>query len=95
MSQVLMMTLHENPPDIDTASTMCNQYVNYGHKFRKFTRTCLMKDPAQRPSSRELLGHVYVKSKAKVSTLCVCVCVTGMGRNELSCECICNWSSQS
>ena len=64
-----MLTLQNDPPDIDTAATVNNQYVNYGHKFRKFTRACLMKDPGQRLSARELLGHTYIKSKAKVSVL--------------------------
>ncbi|CAL8096310.1 unnamed protein product [Calicophoron daubneyi] len=63
--KVLMLTLQNDPPDIDSVATVSNQYVNYGQKFRKFTRACLMKDPAQRPSARELLGHTYIKAKAK------------------------------
>ncbi|KAF6772184.1 hypothetical protein AHF37_09230 [Paragonimus kellicotti] len=53
-------------PDIDTVATVSNQYADYGQKFRKFTRACLVKDPAQRLSARELLGHTYIKVKAKV-----------------------------
>lgn len=63
--KVLMLTLQNDPPDIDTTASVPNQYVNYGHKFRKFTRVCLMKDPVQRSSARELLSHAYIKSKAK------------------------------
>ncbi|CAH8462366.1 unnamed protein product [Heterobilharzia americana] len=63
--KVLMLTLQNDPPDIDSVATVNNQYLNYGHKFRKFTKACLMKDPGQRLSARELLGHTYIKSKAK------------------------------
>ncbi|KAK4474190.1 hypothetical protein MN116_002656 [Schistosoma mekongi] len=63
--KVLMLTLQNDSPDIDSVATVNNQYLNYGHKFRKFTKACLMKDPAQRLSARELLGHTYIKSKAK------------------------------
>ena len=45
-----MLTLKNDPPDIDTLATVSNQYVEYGHKYRKFTRSCLTKDPAQRPT---------------------------------------------
>ncbi|THD23611.1 Serine/threonine-protein kinase OSR1 [Fasciola hepatica] len=63
--KVLMLTLQNDPPDIDTVATVSNQYINYGQKFRKFTRACLLKDPGQRLSARELLGHTYIKAKAK------------------------------
>uniref|UniRef100_A0A0X3PYX5 non-specific serine/threonine protein kinase n=1 Tax=Schistocephalus solidus TaxID=70667 RepID=A0A0X3PYX5_SCHSO len=63
--KVLMLTLKNDPPDIDVVATVTNQYVNYGHKFRKFTRACLIKDPAQRPVARDLLNHTFVKAKAK------------------------------
>ncbi|KAA3679619.1 serine/threonine-protein kinase OSR1/STK39, partial [Paragonimus westermani] len=63
--KVLMLTLQNDPPDIDTVATVSNQYADYGQKFRKFTRACLVKDPAQRLSARELLGHTYIKAKAK------------------------------
>ncbi|VDP82548.1 unnamed protein product [Schistosoma mattheei] len=60
-----MLTLQNDSPDIDSVATVNNQYLNYGHKFRKFTKACLMKDPGQRLSARELLSHTYIKSKAK------------------------------
>ncbi|VDP77777.1 unnamed protein product [Echinostoma caproni] len=63
--KVLMLTLQNDPPNIDTVATVSNQYINYGQKFRKFTRACLLKDPGQRLSARELLGHTYIKAKAK------------------------------
>lgn len=63
--KVLMLTLQNDPPDIDTVATVSNQYANYGQKFRKFTHACLVKDPAQRLSARELLVHPYIKAKAK------------------------------
>lgn len=71
--KVLMLTLKNDPPDIDTGATVSNQYVEYGHKFRKFTRSCLTKDPTQRPTAKELLGHSYIKSKAKVRSFQQCL----------------------
>ncbi|VDL17953.1 unnamed protein product [Hymenolepis diminuta] len=75
--KVLMLTLKNDPPDIDTGATVSNQYVEYGHKFRKFTKSCLTKDPAQRPTAKELLSHSYVKSKAKDRELLCRVLLSG------------------
>ncbi|KAL5110941.1 Serine/threonine-protein kinase OSR1 [Taenia crassiceps] len=75
--KVLMLTLKNDPPDIDTVATVSNQYVEYGHKFRKFTRSCLTKDPNQRPTARELLSHSYIKSKAKDRELLCRVLLSG------------------
>jgi serine/threonine-protein kinase OSR1/STK39 len=63
--KVLMMTLQNEAPTVDTCASYPNQYENYGQKFRKFCRTCLVKDPAQRASTKELLQHSYIKSKCK------------------------------
>ncbi|CDS42021.1 STE20:SPS1 proline alanine rich protein [Echinococcus multilocularis] len=75
--KVLMLTLKNEPPDIDTVATVSNQYVEYGHKFRKFTRSCLTKDPNQRPTARELFSHSYIKSKAKDRELLCRVLLSG------------------
>ena len=61
-----MLTLQNDSPDIDTAASTCNQYCNYGQKYRKFTKSCLNKDPSLRPSAKELLQSPFIKSKAKV-----------------------------
>ncbi|KAL3312918.1 STE20/SPS1- proline-alanine-rich protein kinase [Cichlidogyrus casuarinus] len=63
--KVLLLTLQNDPPDIDTAASITNQYVNYGQKFRKFTKSCLIKDAAARIPAKELLQHSFIKSKAK------------------------------
>ncbi|KAM7537455.1 hypothetical protein Aperf_G00000073141 [Anoplocephala perfoliata] len=75
--KVLMLTLKNDPPDIDTGATVSNQYAEYGHKFRKFTRSCLTKDPTQRPTAKELLSHSYIKSKAKDRELLCRVLLSG------------------
>ncbi len=62
-----MLTLKNDPPDIETVATLNNQYQEYGHKFRKFTKACLMKDPSQRATARELLNHGFIRAKVKVS----------------------------
>uniref|UniRef100_A0A5K3F8D4 non-specific serine/threonine protein kinase n=1 Tax=Mesocestoides corti TaxID=53468 RepID=A0A5K3F8D4_MESCO len=75
--KVLMLTLKNDPPDIDTVATVPNQFAEYGHKFRKFTRSCLVKDPNQRLTARELLNHSYIKSKAKDRELLCRVLLSG------------------
>uniref|UniRef100_A0A183B935 non-specific serine/threonine protein kinase n=1 Tax=Echinostoma caproni TaxID=27848 RepID=A0A183B935_9TREM len=53
-------------PEVMQQARGYNQnYINYGQNFRKFTRVCLLKDPGQRLSALELLGHTYIKAKAK------------------------------
>ncbi|KAF7729221.1 putative protein serine/threonine kinase [Apophysomyces ossiformis] len=42
---------------------------SYSKAFRDFISACLQKDPAQRPTAKDLLKHKFIKSSKKVSYL--------------------------
>ena len=54
--KIMLKILNEAPPSVDTFDDFS---FKFSQSFRDMVRVCLQKDPASRPTAKELLKHKF------------------------------------
>ncbi|OQR66887.1 STE20/SPS1-related proline-alanine-rich protein kinase-like [Tropilaelaps mercedesae] len=80
--KVLILTLQNDPPNLDTVASENNQYKTYGKTIRKMISDCLQKDPDKRPTASELLRNPFFRKAKdkKYLTQALLLCTPGMNQ---------------